>query len=303
MNELILNSLSKLTGLSTDDLTAKLESTPEEVASKLDSVKLFSPEIGEEYFNNRMSNLTVSDFNRLAPDGMKADLHKSTVINAFEKKEKDIQDKHGTAFKRGVDYTTTEQLLELIYKQENKGGEQQDGLVEQLQAKLLTKDKEREDALEEQRNQFEQRIYGTIKQNALSGIKSKMAEPDKHLEQLEFVQHKFDKAYDLKETDKGLQVINRTTGQVELDDNGQAKSVDTVMFGIAQNIVPIQKTVPVGGRGVNNEPPKIDDSKAKYLKYATVEEFEKQGLTDMGIEFGTSEHFKALAEYDKAQAE
>ncbi len=238
----------------------------------------------------KLDNYAREAIDKLGADGQQlpSNIYNLAKGNAFEKKEKQWAKKHGITQWDGID-----DLQEKILAQSNSGKADDENLAEikRLKKLVLDTEKEKEDAVNTARSEFDRELAQRDVNLALSLI-----DIDEEGEKLE------NQKEILKAVVKGALTFERIDGKTVAFKNGDMiknkvgdpMELSEVLVPLAEKYVNV-KSVPEGGRGASST-----STTNKGIKSAkSAEEFYEK-LEAEGIEEGTAAFFDKMTEFKEA---
>lgn len=301
MNEQLVQSLAKLTGLSQEDLTKQLEESPEKLADAISNVKTlqegqqtFTTEELDTYYSNRLKTFSEDDIKKLPQDAQKKiyDINKGNIMEKFEK---DVKREYGIQAEFGKDYTNAVELVGLARKKGGETNTDYKSLYEDLKS-------ESEKKLTEVKEAEEKRLLDYVISGAQNSVKSLIPDADKHEAKLKFATYEFNSKFDVKDIDGTFAAVDKETGKPMVDEKHNILPVDQVYKSIASEIVPLQTTVPNSGRG-GEEQPLTPSGDVKYTKFQSLDEFINVGLKEMGVSKDDPRFIEEVEKYEQATAQ
>jgi len=291
MNEKFIKSLGNLLGMSQEELQKQLESSPEELANKVESIKVFDPNEADEVFNNRLKSLTADDVNKLPQHLTKSifDNNKASVMESFERK---LQQERGTSFEHGKDYKNAFELVGLIAETPKEVNVDYKNMLNEATTK-------HEDELKRVREEGKATLTNHILGATINGVRSKVQEPEKHEAKFKFLESQFTNNYELRIEDNKVIPYEKQSGKPVMDSDYKVKGVDSIIGELASTLLPITQQVPNGGRGSESEPPATPSATGKYK---SVDEFIEKGLPEMGISHDDPRYYEEIEKFEAENA-
>ncbi len=281
------------TGQSPEEVKALVETKPDDLAQTLSGYKVLSNDAFNTALDNRVKSLGEGDAENL-PDTVKRKFYAINKASALEAAEKDLQSRFGTTFLQGKDYNNIVELTQKIIgaKAPDKEG---DSKYKDL---YTTAQVDFQKQLEEKDKHYLSREKGLILDGAINALNPFILDKEGIEPKKKYLRYSFDDNFDLDHQDGKTIVLDKATKKPVVDSNHAMLSVEQVIKQLATGVITLAETVPISGRGANNEP---GTQTPNPKKYSSDDEFIEKELKGKGINPFSTEGIKALRDYQKGE--
>jgi len=287
--------------------TLKDESKVNDLKSKLNGARILTPDQENSLIDNKLKSLTGDVVWKTVGEKTKAGIHNIVKGGVLEQKEKDLQETYGTAFERGKDYTTINELVDLIVTSKaSKGNEDVELLKTKHQTEKRALLQSHQEAIEKASTDGEERVKKIISSHAISSVKSNLEGTEDQVKtKVAAIQSTYIQlGYKLTSSEDGEYITVDSNGETLVDKNHNPLPLSDVYAKISADLFGEKKVANSarGGNAAGNNGNGGQGSTGDFSKYSSVGQF-MSDLSREGLVSGTAAFSARMKEFLEARPE